>query len=141
MLHSRFFRALAVLLALAIMTTVYVLIQGNIFYEKFGALRAYPNITFVVSKALRLVLNDIACLFIIWAVFLEKKYLMVAWYLFILELAFIFPAYVVLKLTFEGASEISSPFLSQIHRLVVNPILMFLLIMGFFYQKFKSRTT
>lgn len=86
-----------------------------------------------------MVINDLACFVIIWALFEQKKYLRLAWYLFLIELLVILPLYFAVKLTIEGDSEISSPLLSQIHRLIVNPVLMFLLIFGFTYQKLKGK--
>jgi exosortase F-associated protein len=75
---------------------------------------------------------------IIWAVFQEQKYVKVAWYVFLIEVLVILPVYFAIKLSLEGDSEISSPLLSQIHRMIVNPMLMFLLMAGFFYQRMKT---
>lgn len=102
-----------------------------------GELR--PNTIFIVNRTFRLILNDIACFLIILAIFKQKKYLKMAFIVFLVELVVILPAYLVVKLTLEGDSEISSPLLSQIHRLIVNPMLMILLIGGFFYQQLLKR--
>jgi exosortase F-associated protein len=93
---------------------------------------------FVVNKVSRLILNDAACMVLIYALFNSKDYLRPAFYLFLIELFIILPLYLMIKLNFEGDSELSSPLLSQIHRLVVNPLLMFLLMLGFVYQKLKK---
>ena len=98
-----------------------------------------PNTVFAVNRATRLILNDVACFIIIMAIFRDKKYLKIAFYVFLIEFLIILPAYLAVKLTLEGDSEISSPLLSHIHRLIVNPMLMILLIAGFFYQRFASR--
>jgi len=95
-----------------------------------------PNVIFVINRTIRLILNDLACFLIIFALFKGKKFLKIAFIVFLAELLVILPVYLVIKLTMEGDSEISSPLLSQVHRLVVNPMLMFLLIAGFFYQQF-----
>ncbi len=95
----------------------------------------HPNAIFVINRTVRLILNDLACFFIILAVFREVKYLKVAFWVFLVELLVILPLYLTLKLSLEGDSEISSPLLSQIHRLIVNPTLMILLMAGFFYQQ------
>lgn len=100
----------------------------------------HPYVFFVVNKSLRLIANDLACFMIIIAIFQERKYLKVAWYVFLVELLIILPFYFIIKLSVEGESEISSPLLSQIHRIIVNPTLMILLIIGFFYQKFNHPT-
>lgn len=94
-----------------------------------------PNLIFVVNKVIRLTLNDFACIIFIYAVFKEQIYLKASFYLFLIELILLLPLYLVLKLNLEGDSELSSPLLSQVHRLIVNPLLMFLLMIGFVYQK------
>ena len=98
----------------------------------------HPYVTFVVNKTLRMVLNDAACMAIIWAVFQERTYLKLAWYVFLIEVLILLPLYFVIKLSIEGDSEISSPLLSQLHRMIVNPTLMLLLIIGFFYQRSRA---
>ena len=95
----------------------------------------HPYAVFAVDKTVRLVLNDVACMAVIYAVFRENKYLQVAFGLFVVEVLLILPLYLLAKLGLEGASEISSPWLSQVHRLIVNPLLMFLLMVGFVIQR------
>ena len=97
----------------------------------------HPHIFFIFNKTLRLIVNDLACFMIILSIFQERKYLRVAWYVFLFELLVLLPAYFAIKLSLEGDSEISSPLLSQIHRMIINPTLMILLIIGFFYQRLK----
>ena len=97
-----------------------------------------PNAIFAVNRTIRLVANDFACFLIILAIFRTKRYLKLAFYVFLIELLIVLPVYLAVKLTLEGDSEISSPLLSQIHRLIVNPMLMILLIAGFFYQRFRA---
>lgn len=96
------------------------------------------NTIFIINKTVRLILNDTACVFLIYALFPGRHYLRIALYVFLIELCIILPIYFAVKLTLEGDSEISSPLLSQIHRLIVNPLLMFLLMMGFLYQRLKA---
>ena len=98
-----------------------------------------PNLTFIINRTARLIVNDLACFLIILGLFREKSYLKIAFWVFLVELLVILPIYLVIKLNVEGDAEISSPLLSHIHRLIVNPMLMILLIAGFFYQKFFTR--
>lgn len=95
-----------------------------------------PNLVFIINKTVRLILNDLACMLLIYALFQRKSYLVVAFYVFLFELLVLLPVYFVVKLSLEGDSEISSPLLSFVHRLIVNPMLMFVLMAGFLYQKF-----
>lgn len=96
-----------------------------------------PNVIFVVNKTIRLILNDLACMIFIYGVFQNQVYLKASFYLFLIELFLLLPFYFILKLNLEGDSELSSPLLSQLHRLIVNPLLMILLILGFVYQRLK----
>lgn len=98
-----------------------------------------PNTVFIVNKTIRLVLNDVACMVLIYAWFKERKYLAISFYLFLVEVFLLLPIYFLVKLSLEGDSEISSPLLSQIHRLIVNPLLMFLLMVGFVYQRVRTK--
>jgi hypothetical protein len=43
-----------------------------------------------------------------------------------------------IKLGWEGDSEISSPLLSFVHRLIVNPLLMFVLMAGLVLQRYST---
>jgi exosortase F-associated protein len=106
-------------------------IQG-LFGISFPAWQYTP---FVVNKVIRFLINDALCIFFIYLLFKEKKYMKVAFLLFLAELLIILPLYFWIKLSVEGDSELSSPLLSQIHRLIINPTLMILLIVSFLYQK------
>lgn len=113
----------------------------NFFLILTGAKNAspHPYTFFIVNKSLRLIINDLACMLIIYSIFQQKKYLQLSLYVFLFELIVLLPGYFVLKLSLEGDSEISSPLLSQIHRMIVNPTLMILLMAGFFYQRRRSK--
>lgn len=93
------------------------------------------NTIFIVNKTVRLILNDALSMLLIWSLFQNRSYLRMAFFIFIIELDIVLPVYFFFKLTMEGPSEISSPLLSQIHRMIVNPLVMFLLIAGFIYQR------
>lgn len=89
-----------------------------------------------------MLVNDLVCMTLIYVLFLKKEYVRLAFYVFLIELLLILPVYLYFKLTLEGDSEISSPLLSPIHRMVINPLLMIVLIAGLYYQQFilKKRT-
>jgi len=109
----------------------------NAFARMFGSKTDFePTASFVFNKTVRLILNDALCLLLIYALFREKKYLRIAFLVFCFEFLLMLPLYLIIKLNLEGPSEISSPLLSQIHRLIVNPMLMLILIVGLYYQKF-----
>lgn len=100
----------------------------------------HPYDVFIFNRTIRLIINDGACMLLIWGLFGQIKYLKAAFVVFLIELFILLPLYFVIKLNLEGASEISSPLLSQIHRIIVNPLLMLILILGFYYQKVTSAT-
>lgn len=99
----------------------------------------HPYTVFIVNRTSRLIINDGACMVLIWGLFKETKYLKAAFFVFCIELLIILPLYFIVKLTLEGPSELSSPLLSQIHRIIVNPLLMVILIIAFYYQKVTTR--
>ncbi|MEO7990175.1 MAG: exosortase F system-associated protein [Chryseolinea sp.] len=108
--------------------------------SQFGTSNSvWPYTGFVVNKVIRFLINDGICIFFIYILFKEKKYMKVAFLLFLVELFIILPLYFWIKLSTEGDSELSSPLLSQIHRLIINPTLMILLIVSFLYQKRQTR--
>lgn len=136
-------RAVVVALCIMALGLVYIFQRFNFFafcqqYFSEQPGTQHPFITFIFNKTLRLCLNDVACFGIIWALFLSKKHLRLAFYVFLVELLIVLPFYFVLKLSLEGDSEISSPLLSQLHRLIVNPSLMILLMISFAYQRYKD---
>jgi exosortase F-associated protein len=100
---------------------------------------AGENGIFIMNKTLRLLINDTLGCMMIFAVFKEKKERQIALAIFLLELMVILPIYLVMKLSWEGTGEISSPLLSFIHRLVVNPTLMIMTGIALAYQKFVYR--
>jgi exosortase F-associated protein len=134
--HKSWSRPLSFVAGASILLCAYIFQRFNV-----AAVLGYfnENVTFILNRAFRLILNDLACFLIIFALFKEDKYLKIAFLVFLVELLVILPVYLVVKLTTEGDSEISSPLLSQIHRLVVNPTLMILLMAGFVYQRFRRK--
>ena len=92
---------------------------------------------FILNRFTRLVLNDTLCLILFLAIFNNRKELTLASVIFLVELLIVLPFYLVVKLTMEGDSEISAPLLSFIHRLIVNPLLMMILLAGLLYQKYR----
>ncbi len=125
------------IISLTGLALVYVFQQSNYFHFFFPE-GAGGNSVFIFNKTLRLLVNDLLCVILIFALFENRKYVQMAFLILLIELLVILPLYFLIKLSMEGATEISSPLLSQIHRLIVNPMLMLILIAGFYYQKFFS---
>jgi exosortase F-associated protein len=137
-------RYVGVIIAMLILLLVYVFQQvsyagvlNRILPEHLSI--NHPYTVFIINRTIRLIINDGACMLLIWSLFGEMKYLTAAFIVFLIELLIILPVYFIVKLNLEGASEISSPLLSQIHRIIVNPLLMVILIIAFYYQKVTTR--
>lgn len=115
------------------LVTVYMF-QGfsyaHFFYEDITS----SHWIFIINKSIRLILNDTLCLGLIYAIYYNISYVKIGSLVQLVEMFVLLPLYFYIKLTLEGDSEISSPLLSQIHRLIVNPMLMILLMIGFYYQ-------
>ncbi len=94
---------------------------------------------FIFRKTLRVLLNDVFMLLIIYAWFNDRQVTRLALFIQLVDGAVLLPLYLILKLTIEGSSEISSPLLSQLHRLIINPTLMILLIPAIYFQRLARR--
>lgn len=136
-LKHRWSRVLLSTVAILILVSVYLFQRWDA--ATFFTQLTNPNVRFIFNKTARFLLNDFACLLLIAAIFNQSKYLRVGWMLFLLEAAVLLPLYFIVKLSFEGDSEISSPLLSQLHRMIVNPLLMMVLIAGLLYQDFTAQ--
>jgi len=93
--------------------------------------------SFVVNRAVRLILNDALCLLLIANIFQRADYNRLAWRVFLVELLLVLPIYLFVKLKLEGPTEISSPLLQPIHRMIVNPLLMIILMGALYFQRWK----
>jgi exosortase F-associated protein len=101
--------------------------------------RFSPEYHFISNRMVRIFINDSCMLALIYAIFRDPAIVKLAFYIQLIDLFVLFPLYLSLKIPFEGISEISSPFLSQLHRLIVNPTLILLLIAGIYYQKLVTK--
>lgn len=93
---------------------------------------AYDPFEFSLNKVLRYVLNDLFAMAIIAALFPDRKYLRFAVWVLLFGLFVLVPIYIVIYLSQpQGFSSL----IGHLHRLVMNPVLMMLLIPAFFYQQ------
>ncbi|MCX8492556.1 MAG: hypothetical protein ORN54_15975 [Cyclobacteriaceae bacterium] len=95
----------------------------------------YANLIFSLNRLLRLLTNDLFMLVLLAAWFNDRSVLKLAFFIQLIDLFILLPVYLVIKLTLEGDEEISSPLLSQFHRLIVNPTLMILVIPAIYFQR------
>lgn len=88
---------------------------------------------FVVNRSIRFLLNDAFAIGLIYALFSTRKYVIFAIYVQLFGvIAFLIP-YFVLKIYFPAYN---GPYLNFLHRLILNPTLLLLLIPAFYYQKY-----
>lgn len=95
----------------------------------------HPYTHFAMRKFIRVLLNDGFMILLIHAWFYERSITKLAFYVQLVDTFILLPVYLMIKLALEGDSEISSPLLSQFHRLIVNPTLMLLIIPAVYYQR------
>jgi exosortase F-associated protein len=87
-------------------------------------------VAFAMSRTFRFLINDLLVIQIIYGLFYEKKYVIFAFYVQLAGVILILLPYLTIK-AFTGYN---GPLISFMHRLIVNPLLMLLLIPAFYYQ-------
>jgi exosortase F-associated protein len=91
--------------------------------------------SFIVNRVTRLVINDLLCVALVSKLFEDPRFTRLALWVFLGELFILLPVYLILKLSAEGPTELSSPVFQPLHRMIVNPLLMIILIAGMYYQR------
>lgn len=87
---------------------------------------------FSVNKVFRYLVNDLFAMAIIAALFPEQRYIRFAVVVLLFGLLILSPSYIALYLWQPAGF---SSLIGHLHRLVMNPLLMMLLIPAFYYQK------
>jgi exosortase F-associated protein len=95
-----------------------------------------PIQRFLLNRSVRFVLNDLLAMLLVLAVFGKRKYVIVAIFVQVLSFVFILLPYFFLKLSYPGYN---GPLISFLHRLVLNPVLIYLLMFFFWYQEKQSK--
>lgn len=116
----------------------YSLLQGEPL-QRSEIRSEYQNLNplaFVVNKVIRYLLNDLFAMAIIYGLFFEIKYLRFAFWVLLFGLLFLLPSYLFLYLSQPAGF---SSMIAHLHRLVLNPVLMMLLIPAFYYQRKLAR--
>ena len=91
---------------------------------------------FIVNRSIRFVINDVLTVLLIFALFFERKYVLFAIGVQLFGLLFILIPYFIIKFNYPGYN---GPLVSFLHRLVLNPTLLLLLIPAFYYQRHSGR--
>jgi exosortase F-associated protein len=125
------------LLAVLMLILMYMLQRTNyctIIYTTAGLDLPSANAQFIFNRTLRFLINDLSVILLIYVIFEIRGLVKIAFLVQLFGLFVVLPFYFYFKLMLEGPSEISSPLLSFVHRIIVNPILMLLLIPAFYFQ-------
>jgi len=85
----------------------------------------------ILNKVLRYLVNDMAALGIIYALFAKPSYVRLGWWIMWFGLGFLLPLYYLGLWLLPPSQSIA---LSYLHRLVMNPVLLMLLIPALYYQ-------
>jgi len=128
-------RLLFIVTALAALLVIFVFQQFSypdfIFHRLLGV-QISPAWEFSLNKFIRFLLNDLAAILLIYGIFYEKKYVTLSMYVLGFGFLFILLPYLFLVNKFP---EYNGPLYSHLHRLIMNPILLLLLIPVLLYQK------
>ena len=87
---------------------------------------------FLVNRTFRFLLNDAFAIGLIYGLFGERKYIIFALYVQVAGMLLFLVPYFILKVYYQSYN---GPLISFLHRLVLNPTLLMLLIPAFYYQR------
>jgi exosortase F-associated protein len=93
---------------------------------------------FVVNRSIRFVINDVLGVLLVLSLFGKKNLAIIAVYVQILGFVFVMIPYVILKLNYPSYN---GPMINFLHRLILNPLLIYLLVFFFWYQKINKENT
>jgi len=126
-------RRLRVLLVLISLTGLGVIFLGQRFdYSLLISNDFSTKDQFIINRSIRFLLNDNLVLLLIYAIFYDKKYVKFGFMVEAAGFFFLLIPYFVLRFN----TSIDHMYISFIHRLIINPTLMVLLIPAIYIQKF-----
>jgi len=94
------------------------------------------TVRFILNRSIRFIINDGLAIGLIFAIFYERKYVLFAIVIQIIGLFLFLLPYFILKINYPSYN---GPLISYLHRLILNPTLLMLLIPAFYFQKIKGR--
>ena len=99
-----------------------------------GMLYAFENPThrFLANRLIRFLINDALAILLIYALFAEGKYVIFALWVQLFGFVFLLLPYFVLKIYWPAYN---GPMINFLHRIILNPTLIMLLIPAFYYQR------
>jgi exosortase F-associated protein len=115
----------------AIGLLVFFLFQQTDFVGMFIPI-SHPTVKFILHRTFRFLINDALAIGLIFAFFGERKYVLFAVAVQLFGFLFLLIPYFILKIYWPYYN---GPLINFLHRIVLNPILIMLLIPAFYYQK------
>jgi exosortase F-associated protein len=118
-----------VIITILVLASVYIF-QQQLDWANFLNLTQWPH-RLIVNKSIRFLINDLLVILLIKILFVKNQYV---WFAFLVQLfgiIFILTPYLIMKIYFPGEFGIVFSFL---HRLVVNPLLMLMLLPAFYFM-------
>lgn len=100
------------------------------------ALQPVEPLPFIVNKLGRYLLNDLLSIALIYGLFYNTAYLRFAFWVLLFGLIILLPLYLAIYI---HQPQGYSSMISHLHRLVLNPVLMMLLIPAFYLQGLKEK--
>jgi exosortase F-associated protein len=126
------FRWAYILFALAGMLLVYLFQNINI--SAYIGINEWPNY-FLVNRIVRFILNDFFAILLLWGIFQKREYVILGLWVQLFGVVFVLIPYLILKVAYPGYWGVLISFL---HRLVINPLLILILIPALWYMENKS---
>jgi exosortase F-associated protein len=112
---------------------VFVLQNANV--ALFFHLSSNESTQFLINRIVRFILNDLLTILLIFALFNDRKYVIFAFWVQLIGMIFFLIPYLVMKSYFPLYN---GPLINYVHRLILNPILLLLLIPAFYFQRFNE---
>ncbi|MBK6264444.1 exosortase F system-associated protein [Marivirga sp. S37H4] len=128
-------RPLRISLIILSMVCLGIIFIGQHFdYSSLLSAELNSNQRFIFNRTIRFLLNDNLMLLMIFAIFYDKKYVKFGFAVELFGFFFLLIPYFLLRFEFN----INHTYISFIHRLIINPTLMLLLIPAIYIQRIKK---
>jgi len=128
-------RLLFIAIALVALLVIFIFQQfsySGLIFNNLLDIQINTSWKFSLNKFARFLLNDFAVILLIHGIFYERKYVALAMYVLSFGFLFLLLPYLFLVNQYP---EYNGPLYSHLHRLIMNPILLLLLIPVLLYQK------
>lgn len=126
-----------ILILCALGLVVFYVFQKNIM-GVFDTMMGTGFNVFLVKKTVRFLMNDFLMVGIIYGLFNRKEFVHLALFVQLLGFVFLLTPYLILK---YNMGAYNGPMISFLHRLVLNPLLLILLIPALYLQQQKEKNT